>query len=144
MLFRSAIYREKQALNGAKGGRPAKPKPNPSLSPGLSESEPKKSSPSPSPIVERERAFSEVPPMNRKDFDTMADMSGVTKDCANWFWNTNEGRGWIDTHGQPIRKVQPLLMNAFKSWKARQHQNASATKPLKEMTKEERLAEAMR
>ena len=43
------IYREKQAINGSKGGRPAKPKPNPSLSFGLSQTKAKKSSPSPSP-----------------------------------------------------------------------------------------------
>ena len=42
-------YRAKQAINGAKGGRPRKPNPNPSLSFGLSQTEPKKSSPSPSP-----------------------------------------------------------------------------------------------
>lgn len=40
-------YREKQRINGAKGGRPQKPKPNPSLSSGFVETEPKKSSPSP-------------------------------------------------------------------------------------------------
>jgi uncharacterized protein YdaU (DUF1376 family) len=44
------VYRTKQALNGAKGGRPKKEaKPNPSLSFGLTQPEPKKSSPSPSP-----------------------------------------------------------------------------------------------
>ena len=42
-------YREKQRINGAMGGRPAKPKPNPSLSFGLSQTEPKITSPSPSP-----------------------------------------------------------------------------------------------
>lgn len=46
-------YREKQAINGAKGGRPHSiPKPNPSLSFGLTQTEPKKSSPSPSPYKE--------------------------------------------------------------------------------------------
>ena len=47
-------YRAKQAINGAKGGRPAKPKPNPSLSFGLTQMKPKKSSPSPSPSPYKE------------------------------------------------------------------------------------------
>ena len=75
-------------------------------------------SPSPSPLVERERGFAEIPPMTRAEFDTMAEMSAVPKDCADWFWNLHDARNWIDGHGQPIRKVQPLLMNALKSWRA--------------------------
>ena len=59
---KQAEYRAKQAINGAKGGRPnTKPKPNPSLSFGLTQTEPKKSSPTPTPTptpspIEREGA----------------------------------------------------------------------------------------
>ena len=74
-------------------------------------------SPSPSPLEERERDFPEIPPMSRKEFDAMADRSAVPKDCAEWFWNTYDARNWLDGHGQPIRKVQPLLMNTLKSWR---------------------------
>jgi hypothetical protein len=66
---------------------------------------------------ERERDFPEIPPMSRKEFDAMADRSAVPKDCAEWFWNTYDARNWLDGHGQPIRKVQPLLMNTLKSWR---------------------------
>ena len=113
------VYRRKQALNGAKGGRPKKEaKPNPSLSSGLSQTEPKKSfpSPSPSPLVERE-SFPEIPPMSRKDFDAMAAMRAVPAECAEWFWNVCDSRNWTDATGQPIRKVEPLLLNAWVKWR---------------------------
>lgn len=58
--------------------------------------------------------------MSRKDFNTLAEMRGVPQDCAEWFWNTNDARNWIDSHGQLIRKVEPLLLNALKSWRANQ------------------------
>lgn len=113
-------YRIKQAQNGSMGGRPAKPTANPSLSQKQSQSEPKNSSPSPSPspLLEREREFPEIPPMSRKDYDSLADLRGIPKDCAEWFWNACDGRNWTDKHGQPIRKVEPLLINAAKNWRA--------------------------
>jgi uncharacterized protein YdaU (DUF1376 family) len=67
----------------------------------------------------------EIPPMSRKDFDQLCDMRNVPKDCADWFWNTHDARGWLDSRGQPIRKVEPLLLNALKSWQS----NATRTKP---------------
>lgn len=89
---------------------------------GQPEGQPKPNSPSPSPspssLVERERAFPEVPPMPRKEFDALAEMRGIPKECAEWFWNACDGRNWTDTHGQPIRKVEPLLLNAAKNWRA--------------------------
>lgn len=75
-------------------------------------------SPSPSPLLEREREFPEIPPMSRKDYDSLADLRGIPKDCAEWFWNACDGRNWTDKHGQPIRKVEPLLINAAKNWRA--------------------------
>lgn len=65
-----------------------------------------------------ERAFSETPPMSRDDFDRMADMRGVPKDCAEWFWNTHDSTNWLDGRGNPIRKVEPLLLNALKVWRS--------------------------
>ena len=74
-------------------------------------------SPTPTPLVEREREFAETPPMSRKDFGVMAEMRGVPKDCAEWFWNNCDARNWLDAMGQPIRKVEPLLMNALVKWR---------------------------
>lgn len=70
-------------------------------------------------FAEREREFPETPPMSRKDFDAMAEMRAVPKDCAEWFWNTHDARNWLDTAGHPIRKVEPLLLNAKKNWSAK-------------------------
>jgi len=84
----------------------------------------KHSSPPPTPLVEREREFPEVPPMSRKDFDAMANMRGIPKDCADWFWNTHDARNWVDTHGNPISKVEPLLQNAFVKWRKNGHAKA--------------------
>ena len=65
--------------------------------------------------------------MSRKDFDTLADMRNVPKDCADWFWNTHDARGWLDSRGQPIRKVEPLLLNALRAWRSNlEHSTASA------------------
>ena len=81
---------------------------------------------------ERERApdvaggCPEIPPMSRKDFDTLADMRAVPKDCAEWFWNTHDARGWLDARGQPIRKVEPLLLNALRAWRSNQGPVGSA------------------
>lgn len=60
--------------------------------------------------------------MSRKDFDTLADMRNVPKDCADWFWNTHDARGWLDSRGQPIRKVEPLLLNALRAWRSNHKQ----------------------
>ena len=73
-------------------------------------------SPSPSPIREREENFPESPPMTRVDFNTLCQMRAVPADCAEWFWNVHDGRNWTDSKGQPIRKVEPLLMNAKATW----------------------------
>ena len=85
-------------------------------------------SPSPSPDVERETHLPEIPPMNRKDFDALAEMRGVPRECAEWFWNTCDSRNWVDTVGQPIRKVEPLLLNALKNWRAKQKQQPNGGK----------------
>ena len=82
----------------------------------------------------------EIPPMRRKDFDALADMRAVPKDCADWFWNTHDARGWLDARGQPIRKVEPLLLNALRAWRSHsepQHSIRSTTGHL-EATKRHR------
>jgi len=66
----------------------------------------------------KEREFPETPPMSRKDFDSLAEMRGVPKDCAEWFWNTHDASNWLDGRGNPIRKVEPLLLNALKVWRS--------------------------
>ncbi len=73
-------------------------------------------------IVEREKGFSETPPMSRKAFDELVKIRGVPPDCAEWFWNTNDARNWRDATGQPIRKVEPILLNVLKSWQAKKSQ----------------------
>jgi uncharacterized protein YdaU (DUF1376 family) len=93
--------------------------------------EPKVNSPSPSPLVEREREASlpEIPPMPRKDFDSLCQMRGIPTECAEWFWNTHDARNWTDATGQIIRKVEPVLLNAFKNWRAKASQTQSGSKP---------------
>ena len=81
-------------------------------------------------LRERERepeiagGCAEIPPMRRKDFDALADMRAVPKDCAEWFWNTHDARGWLDSRGQPIRKVEPLLLNALRAWRSNHKQGS--------------------
>lgn len=70
--------------------------------------------------------FPEVPPMSREKFDRMAEMRAIPKDCADWFWNDCEGRAWHDKSGQPIRRVEPLLLNCAKTWRANAHKYAQA------------------
>lgn len=78
---------------------------------------------------EREEALPEIPPMSRKAFDDLCQMRAVPPDCAEWFWNTHDGRNWTDKTGQPIRKVEPLLLNALKNWRAKQSQHSAQSQP---------------
>ena len=77
------------------------------------------------PVVERETPLAEIPPMGRKEFDELAKMRAVPPECAEWFWNTNDGRNWTDSHGQPIRKVEPLLINAAIAWRSKRPKHKS-------------------
>lgn len=70
-------------------------------------------------IEEREKTLPEIPPMSRKEFDALAETRGVPKDCAEWFWNTHDSRNWLDATGQPIIKVEPLLLNTLARWRSR-------------------------
>jgi len=78
---------------------------------------------------ERGSALPEIPPMSRKAFDDLCKMRAVPEDCAEWFWNTHDGRNWTDKTGQPIRKVEPLLLNALNNWRAKQSQQSAQSQP---------------
>ena len=113
------VWREKSRQGGLKSA--AKRASTTLQPPYQGKGEPKGNSPLStlhSPLVEREKDFAEPPPMNRKDYDAMAEMRGIPKECAEWFWNSCDARNWTDATGQPIRKVEPLLTNAFKNWRA--------------------------
>lgn len=116
-------YREKQAVNGAKGGRPKKPKPNPSLSFGLSQTEPKESSPSPSPspIAERESQpdFPECnghPTLN--EVLAKADMIGLAAWKAEDWFNEMAGGGWLDHQHRPIKDWTAVLTRVRTKWES--------------------------
>ena len=70
--------------------------------------------------------LSEIPPMSREDFDVLCELRGIPKDCSEWFWNTHDARNWTDATGQPIRKVEPILMNALANWRIKQSQKSNA------------------
>jgi len=68
--------------------------------------------------VERESGGTSVciPPKTRKELDAIAQMRGISPECVEWFWNTNDARDWRDATGQIIRKPEQLLQNAWVSW----------------------------
>lgn len=73
-----------------------------------------------------------LPPLTRLDFDTLCSMRAIPPECAEWFWNTYEGRGWLDAKGLPVRKVEPLLLNAMKVWRANKFQQNAISPPTKD------------
>jgi uncharacterized protein YdaU (DUF1376 family) len=92
-------YRDKQAINGAKGGRPiSKPKPNPSLSFGLTQTEPKKSSPSPlpspSPKEDKKEGASRFTPPDLPTIKLQAAKIGLSDIEAEKFFNHYTANGW--------------------------------------------------
>ncbi len=108
-------YRTRQAEHGKKRwvGK-ADPDADPDA-----KSKPPSPSPSPSSLEEGERGLPEIPPMSRKDFDVLAEMRLVPKECADWFWNTHDARNWVDATGRQVMKVEPLLLNAMVKWRAK-------------------------
>jgi hypothetical protein len=60
-----------------------------------------------------------IPPMTRTEFNTLAEMRAIPADVAAWVWDTHDARGWVDKHGQPIRKVEPVLLSAARAWRNR-------------------------
>ncbi len=113
-------YREKQRINGAMGGRPAKPNPNPSVSSGLSKSEPKKSSPVSvsslqSPIEEREQRahFPEAQIPSWEEFWGYCQSHGCLLP-AEWYardkWEAANADGWRN------RSVWRAYARRCKAW----------------------------
>lgn len=60
----------------------------------------------------------EIPPMPRADYDAMAERLKIPKGCADWFWTIHDARDWVDAAGQPISKVEGLLLAVAKKWKS--------------------------
>lgn len=120
-------YRQKQAESGRKGGLKRKqPSTEPKAPPkqALSDTQ---ALHSPSPSTERESGggvvgeteppFPEVPPMTRAAYDELVKMRGMTPEFGDWFWNTHDARDWKDGRGVQITKLEPALLNAWKSWR---------------------------
>lgn len=146
-MIRDESIRESRASGGKLGGNPnlkvnhkveAKVNLHANLQP-----TPSSSSSSSSALKEKERDFAEIPPMSRKEFDNLAEIRAVPKECADWFWNTHDARNWTDKSGQPIRKIEPLLMNAKANWMPRKPVNGDQPKDPKKMTVKEILREVM-
>jgi uncharacterized protein YdaU (DUF1376 family) len=126
---KQVAYRQKQAINGAKGGRPEKPKPNPSLAFGLSQTEPKKSSPSPSPSpsTEHEREYArgrepDFPECNGNptllEVIAKAEMIGLLSWKAEDWFNEMQGCGWLDYQHRPVRDWASVLTRVKVKWEA--------------------------
>ncbi|MDE2102238.1 MAG: DUF1376 domain-containing protein [Patescibacteria group bacterium] len=106
------IYREKQRINGALGGRPAKPKPNPSLSFGLTQTKPKKRSPSPSPSP-----FHKDHKASNKPFsEIQTELTARFHRCLNGQWENDRQKwmGRISRDPQKSERVVAELENAIK------------------------------
>ena len=109
---KQAIYREKQAINGAKGGRPTKPKPNPSLSFGLSQTEPKKSSPSPSPSPIHKDHKASV----KRFTPRQTELTARLHKCLNGQWE-NDRQKWmsrISTFTDKAERITAEVENAIR------------------------------
>lgn len=68
-------------------------------------------------VLERESNFPEIPPIPRKQFDELVKIRGMTAEFGDWFWNANDARNWKDARNVQIVKVEPALLNAWKSWR---------------------------
>jgi len=55
--------------------------------------------------------------MSRSAFDELVKLRGWPADCAEWFWNVNDSKNWLGKDGQPIRKIEPLMINAVNGWR---------------------------
>lgn len=131
---KQAEYRERQAANGRRGGRPKKatgkpeesqkePKINPTLFSGLSETKangnPNKSSPSPSPspspISTNTRPNQRRRPKDLKECLAMADRIGWDHESATQWYNDQEAAGWRDANGYEHGNW-PKLMAGARDW----------------------------
>jgi uncharacterized protein YdaU (DUF1376 family) len=104
-------YREKQAINGAKGGRPPKRVGLGLGSNSETQTEPKKSSPSPSPSpspVQLHKQTNNGHP-SLAEVKTKASMTGMLEVDAEAFWHHFESSGWIDKNGNPVVKWESKM-----------------------------------
>lgn len=115
-MVRDESLRKIRQTCGKKGGNPVLLNQIPTTGDNQISTPSSSSSSSPS-VEEREGVC--IPPMTRQELDRLAEMRGVPKECVEWFWNTHDARGWTDATGQPIRKVEPMLMNALQKWRAK-------------------------
>ena len=140
---KQAAYREKQRQNGIKSGEKRRTTVEPRLnqrSPLVAtKREPKGNSPSPSPTPnEEEREASavdfegegqnqQIPPANLFTPPTVGQVKAfaatfATPDLAEQFWNAKEAVGWVDRHGNPLRKWQPAFKSYVAAARANDHQ----------------------
>lgn len=117
-------YRQKQAENGSKGGRP-KGLANPSLTQGLSQTEPKKSSPTPSPSPTPnksvETSFAHAPSL--AEIKAFAKVQGISESSAVRFWEHHEGNAlWQNKYGIAIKWQTKLG-----SWAAKDRETPPAS-----------------
>jgi uncharacterized protein YdaU (DUF1376 family) len=108
-------YRQRQADNGARGGRP-KGLANPTLSENITQpitqTEPKKSSPSPSPSpIDAQTNKGGFPRL--EEVKAYGAMRGLKPEDSEQFWHHFESSGWVDKNGNPVTKWQSKLM----TWK---------------------------
>ncbi len=54
--------------------------------------------------------------------------SGILPECAEKWWLGMEACGWVNKHGQAIRKWRPLLISYGAAWRANDHQRQQAGK----------------
>ena len=119
-------YRQKQAINGAKGGRPRE-----RLGLGLgysgetqtiTQTKAKKSSPSPSPIVEREYARAHEPEVNgnptKQEVLAKAQFIGLAEWRASDWWDEMQGCGWKDHLGRTVVDWVAILTRVTRKWES--------------------------
>ncbi len=58
--------------------------------------------------------------MTREAYEGMAKAKGISRECYEYHWNACEGRGWVDTHGNPIRNPVSLLANFARHWRPKE------------------------
>jgi len=136
------LYREKQRQAGIKSGEKRRTAVEPALNHGSTKPgtkrEPKGNSPSPSPVssIEEEREASavsvegdeqKIPAANQFTPPTVEQVKAfastfATPDLAENFWNAKEQVGWVDRHGNPIRKWQPAFKSYVAAARANDHQ----------------------
>lgn len=68
--------------------------------------------------------------MSRSEYDQLSEMRCISKECADYYWNEWEGCGWLDSQRRPIRKVEALLLNRWKSWRSNPKVRSNGVSPM--------------